>query len=401
MLDPLQCAACAAPVPLVAGEHGICPSCGASYPIPSTYQALRDEASANARKPDALALAKALGKPPPALVQACAMFDSTWFLLGGLGFWIAAGMTSSMLAMPWIGRHLFHINTYDVLAEARAFQLSLLVPLGTLAIGFTLTDWARKRGVVRGGLQSALAATPPTRSGGPKICHRCGSPLAPDLGALTARCAYCQADNLVEMPARWVEGMRAQAKGLVKEVDAASAVWIHERKALRRGLIVRSVAWSVVLVALWFIFGAGAGPSTTYASLAYDHAAGPPTELPVWRDELKSRSVDMFSCTRAAEGYEHRQTCDRGRCVINDLVPLRHGEDVRHQSPNLPDGSVVELQMHDQSFLTDDWATVASAPLSADHPAVTHVPYSGWYRIRITIPGVDHEAPWYCATVKR
>jgi len=65
-----------------------------------------------------------------------------------------------MLAMPWIGRHLFHINTYDVLPEARMPQLSLLVPLGTLAIGFTLTDGARKHGIVRGGLRvEALTRT--------------------------------------------------------------------------------------------------------------------------------------------------------------------------------------------------------------------------------------------------
>ncbi len=83
-LDPLQCAACSAPVPLVAGDHGICPSCGAAYPIPETYQALRDEAHANARKPAALALAKALGKPPPPLIRMFAIFSSTWFVMIGL-----------------------------------------------------------------------------------------------------------------------------------------------------------------------------------------------------------------------------------------------------------------------------------------------------------------------------
>src|SRR5689334_12115080 len=99
-LDRLLCASCGAPVPLVPGEQGTCPSCGASYPIPDTYRALRDEAIAAARKPEALALSKALGKPPPALLRAFALFSSPWFIFIGLGFWLVAGLTISVRAMP-------------------------------------------------------------------------------------------------------------------------------------------------------------------------------------------------------------------------------------------------------------------------------------------------------------
>src|ERR1700755_101956 len=94
-LDPLLCPGCAAPVPLVAGDRGTCPSCGASYPIPDTYQALRDEADANARKPEEPALGEGLGQPPPRVIRAFAMFSSPWFVMFGLGFWIAAGIAVS------------------------------------------------------------------------------------------------------------------------------------------------------------------------------------------------------------------------------------------------------------------------------------------------------------------
>jgi LSD1 subclass zinc finger protein len=400
-LDPLLCPGCSAPVPLVAGDRATCPSCGASYPIPDTYQALRDEANANARKPEARALAKALGKPPPLVIRAFAMFSSPWFVMLGLGFWIAAGITVSALAMPWIGRHFFHVNTYDVLSEARKMQLMMVVPIGTLVIGFALTSWARKRGMVRGGLQSALAASPPARPGGPKVCHRCAAPLAPEPGALTARCAYCQADNFVEMPHGWVVQMRAQAKRLEKEVDRAHHAWVRERRALRRGLLIRFGLWTAfLLVPIWFIFGAVSDNTEKYASLAYEHAAQPPTELPAWRDELKGRSVDLFKCDHAGDGYQYSPTCAGGSCAIHVLVPLRHGEVIHHQSSNLPNGSIVELQMHDEQWLDDGWLTVARAPLSAGQDAATRVPYSGWYRLRVTVPGGDHASRWYCATVK-
>jgi hypothetical protein len=66
----------------------------------------------------------------------------------------------------------------------------------------------------------------------------------------------------------------------------------------------------------------------------------------------------------------------------------------------LPTGSLVELQMHDQQFLDDVWLTVASAPLSAGHDAVTRVPYAGWYRLRVSVAGGDRGRHWYCATTK-
>lgn len=398
-LDPLQCPACAAPVPLVAGDHGACPSCGGSYPIPGTYQALRDAANADARKPEGLALAKALGKPPPLAIRMFAVFSSAWFVMIGLGFWLAAGMAASAAAMPWIGRHVFRVNTYDVLTAARQMQFMVLLPLGTLVIGFTLSSWARKRGIVRGGLQAALAATPPARAGGPKNCHRCAAPLAPEPGALTARCAYCQADNLVEMPAAWVEQMRAQARTLVKEVDAATRVWTEERRALRRGLLIRFIAWSLAFLALWFIFGGVASNSEEFPDLSYEHAANPPTDLPAWHDEVShGRVVDLFKCD-GDDGYQYMPSCANGRCAIYVLVALRHDEVIRHHSTDLPAGSVIDLQMHDQSWLSDGWLTVASAPVSAGTDAITRVPYSGWYRFRVTVP---KRAPYtYCTTLQR
>ncbi|HEY0252471.1 MAG TPA: hypothetical protein VGC41_13140 [Kofleriaceae bacterium] len=397
-LDPLQCPACSAPVPLVAGDHGTCPSCGATYPIPDTYQALRDEAAANARKPEALALAKALGTPPPAIIRAFAVFSSTTFVVIGLGFWVFLGMLASSLATPFIGKHVFHVNTYDVLTEARKMQLLMVVPFGALVIGFTLSAWARRRGIVRGGLQSALAARPPERANGPKTCHRCSAPLAPEPGALTARCAYCQADNLIEMPPTWVAAMRTQAKTLVTETEAAEIAWHRERRALRRSMITRFVLWTVLMVLpLWFIFGAVKDTAEQFEDISYAHPEKPPTDLPAWHTQVDARNLD-FRCSEPTDGFRQTPTCDRSGCGIYQLVALRHGDVVRHRA-DVPHGSTAELQMHVQGTLDDKWQTIDSAPVSTGHDAMTRVPYSGWYRLHIVVP--DDTPFQYCATTRR
>lgn len=386
-VDPLQCAACAAPVPLVDGDHGTCPNCGAQYPIPETYRALRDEAAAAARKPEALALAKALGKPPPAIIRMLAVFSSTAFLFLGMGFFIAAGVTLSIWLMPWLGRHLFHVLTYDVLSANRQMQLSIVVPFGLLVIGFTVASWARKSGITLGGLQAALAAAPPAKPGGPKTCRQCGAPLAPAAGALTARCAYCQADNLVELPPGWIATMRAQAKTLTQETKKAAKVWETERRALRRSLRKRFVLWTaVLLVPMWFIIGAAAGKSKE-------------GQLRSWQDAMGYRT-ETADCNEATDGIELEPTCRGDRCSFLWPIALRHGEVVRHVSRDLPAGSVVELQMHDETWFGDGWSTVASSPVSAGHPGATDVPYSGWYNLRVTVPQPVKKTYRYCVSVK-
>ncbi|HEY6037230.1 MAG TPA: hypothetical protein VIV58_23280, partial [Kofleriaceae bacterium] len=208
----------------------------------------------------------------------------------------------------------------------------------------------------------------------------------------------------VEMPPEWVRQMRAQAKRLVKEVDQAHAAWLRERRSLRRGLLIRFALWTgLLLLPIWFIFGAVSGSHEQYATLAYEHPEKPPTELPVWRDEVaQARSVDLFACDKPEHGFKYKPVCERGRCAILVLVALRHGEVVRHHSGAVPSGTIAELQMHDEQWLGDGWLTVASAPLSPDQDALTAVPYSGWYRLRVALPGPGEDRAWhqYCATVK-
>jgi LSD1 subclass zinc finger protein len=277
-----------------------------------------------------------------------------------------------------------------VLSDNRQMQLSIIVPFGLLVIGFTVASWARKGGITRGGLQAALAAVPPAKPGGPTSCRQCGAPLAPAAGAHAARCAYCQADNLVELPPAWIATMRAQATKLTQETRKAAKLWEQERRALRRSLFKRFVLWTaVLLVPMWFIMGAAAGKSS-------DRAPGEPGS---WQKAMEFR-YETSDCNEATDGIALEPVCSGEACTFSETVALRRGEVVRHVSRDLPAGSVVDLQMHDQTWFGDRWKTVASSPVSAGHPGATEVPYSGWYKVRVTVPQPVKKAYAYCGTVK-
>jgi hypothetical protein len=270
-----------------------------------------------------------------------------------------------------------------------------------VAIGIIVSGWAQKRGIQRGGLQAALAASPPEKAGGPKTCRQCGAPLATEPKQLAARCAYCHTDNLVEMPEQWVTKMRSYAKKLSKETKAAAALWATERKALRKSLIRRLVLVSLLLVLpLWLIFGAVSDPDN-YSSLAEANVAGPPRDLPRWRVEVKTRPIAALDCDGdLSVGYSYRTQCRGESCAFYRLAPLRADEVVTHVSSNLPSGSEVQLQMHEQTFYGEEWVTVARAPISSDQIGKTRVPYSGWYRFRVTVPSTSRQWWTYCATLR-
>ena len=165
-LTPLACVACGGAVPLVAGERTTCPFCAAEVEIPPAYRELRDaERTVDAEQREGHALALELRKVPSAPVRMLAMFDSAAFLWVGLSFWIVAGVVIGVVVPPVIGRW-FGVSTVDVLDERTQGFISLVLPLGTFALGVLGAGWARKRAIVRGGLQVLVAGRPAGRAGG-------------------------------------------------------------------------------------------------------------------------------------------------------------------------------------------------------------------------------------------
>lgn len=386
-------------MPLVASAHGLCPYCGASYPVPETYRTLHAESLAIEQRQRARALLEEIARPPPRLVRVLAVLGSPWFAILGAGLWLPLGIVLGLYLVRITGRHVFHVNTYDVLSDQRQQQLALLVPLLLIAIGVTSSVWARRRGILRGGLQAALAASPPTKPGGPTLCRQCSAPLSPTPNTLYARCAYCGVDNLTEAPPAWIAQMRAHARTMVRETAAAARMWKQDQAALRWRML-RNFGLFILLcvLPLHLIIGASAGREHRDESMLQIQAAGVPSQLPDWHESLAHRSVDG-SCTPPPSYRSVVLRCHTDGCDAYEVVPLRRDEVLTHVTTDLSDGSKLVLETHEESFLSDEWAPVAEVPLIAGKPVATRVPYSGWYRLHIETPRGDDRLHIYCASI--
>lgn len=384
-LTPLSCVACGAAVPLAPGESTPCPHCGATVAIPQAYRELRDaEQVVDADRREGHELALALARVPSAPVRMLAMFDSPLFLMFGLGFWITAGVFVGVLLPPVIGRW-FAVSTVDVLSPQLQSTISLVVPLGTFALGLLGAGWARKRAIVRGGLQAALAARGPERSGGPERCRQCGAALAVAARDTAVTCPYCRTDNLVNMPPAWLARMRKHAHALGREVAAARAQYDQQRRSLRTSLILRGIVGAlIVLPPATCMMGA----TDRFGSAPIEYAAGPPADLPSWRAERSSSLPPRGLCNPefvALGGIRMRaEDCDAEGCRYHRLVPLAHGEALRIVGDEVPPRTRVLLQVHEQTFLDDHWTTVARADV-ADTPVV-RAGLSAWYRVALLVP---------------
>lgn len=385
-LTPLACAACGGAVPLVAGERTACPFCAAVVEIPPAYRELRDaERSLDAEQREGHALALALAKVPSAPVRMLAMFDSALFVWVGLGFWIVAGVTVGVLVPPILGRW-FGVSTVDVLDERTQGWISMVLPLATFALGVLGAGWARKRAIVRGGLQSLLAARPPERAGGPQRCRQCGAALAVGAKDHAVGCPYCGTDNLVNMPPAWLARMQSHARALGREVAAARKQWDAERRSLRWSLVRRAI-FGVLLVGLPSTCVLGASPRRDTTPI--DHAAGPPGALPSW-SEHRTRSLPSRGFCEpgvvSITGFSTRaEDCDDRGCRFHRLVPLAKGEGVRVVSAEPPAESDVALQIHERLMLEDRWVTLTRGSL--DDTPTLWATLSAWYRLEFRVPG--------------
>lgn len=386
-LTPLACPGCGGAVPLAAGDRTACPFCAATVEIPPAYRELRDaERTVDAEQREGHALALALAKVPSAPVRMLAMFDSALFVWVGLGFWIVAGVTIGVLVPPVIGRW-FGVSTVDVLDERTQGWISMVLPLGTFALGLLGAGWARKRAIVRGGLQVLLAARPPERAGGPERCRQCGAALAVGARDHAVSCPYCGTDNLVNMPAAWVDRMRTHARALGREVAAARKQWEEERSSLRWSLVLRGI-FGVILVGIpsTCVLGASERRDTT----PIDYAAGDPGALPSWSEHRERSLPSRGFCTPgtvAFVGFSTRaEDCDGDGCRFHRLVPLGRGEAVRVVSAEtVPEGSDVALQIHERLMLEDRWTTIERGRL--EETPTLRATLSAWYRLEFRVPG--------------
>src|SRR4051812_14997101 len=99
-LQPLTCPQCAALVPLADAESVTCPYCQAAVPVPPEYRQLRvQRAELSAEKAAAAELYERLGRVPPRWLNQFQMFESIWFWLGGVAFFLTGALVVSVVLL--------------------------------------------------------------------------------------------------------------------------------------------------------------------------------------------------------------------------------------------------------------------------------------------------------------
>jgi hypothetical protein len=214
----LGCGSCGAPVAPQPAETSPCWSCGAAVPTPA---ALADKVRAAQRVAAGRGAAEArirswLEQPPAAAVNRwlAAVFMVRYGL--PLLLCLGSGQWAAILLGAWTIGRVCWLTIIDRFAYR---SLSL--------------DWA---------------ARPAAAPGAPPRCRACAAPIAPRAGDVIARCAACDADNVLG-----VDLARAEAEVQVARVDIEQFI---AAQAERRGWPRVQVGLGALATAVAFVWGA-------------------------------------------------------------------------------------------------------------------------------------------------
>jgi hypothetical protein len=191
-LKPIHCTGCGGAVPLLNQPRVICPYCGAGVVIPQDYlKAAQARAGESAARQAMEPLWEKLSRPVP-----------RW--LGTVGVLAVVFLPPALTLLA----HLLTFPPWSTLEILAKVAIPALVP------GATMWLWAAATGATTIAFQQTMAAAPAKDGRGPLCCRLCGAPLSIESEALSASCAYCGTDSVVQglpvvrMQIKWKKAMR-------------------------------------------------------------------------------------------------------------------------------------------------------------------------------------------------
>ncbi len=373
-----------------------CPACQAKVEIPEKHRdARRATEEIVSKEKTARGWLERAGRPPSAFLSWLTFLDGGLFWGVVLPVLLPIGVCLGTVIPPQIALAVAHVRLDDVLADTHLAALGIGLPFVVLALGLLLAGFGRKRTLTVSGLQAALAARSinPTQSAPGLVgkgiwgCRTCAAPLAVAADAVSARCDYCSADNLVSLPEAQLAAVRSRRDRLGEVIRSAEKDWHTLRSDLRASLFWR-LGFGGGLVALMTVPILGSKPS--YASPSTLDLAKPPNEMPsFWqhRAQAKQDACDPSRWTVSAVGHE---PCDEG-CQFDALVSPLAGEQIEVVGNALPIGTTIALQPRLVRFADVVWGdrAVAHTVEAVGRPVALPVEVGGWYRVRLGIPDTE------------
>lgn len=353
-----------------------------------------------------------LGRPPGWPLRALDRVTSG--VAGALGM-VAFAVWSSVTLINWgldRGEPWFHVNAWDWLAEDEQLLVVWGLTFSVLLVVYVLGAFGRRRVAELRGLQRALSARPPTRAGGAASCRQCGAPLSVPRRATGVRCAYCRTDNLVKIPADWLERRAGAVAQVAREAKAALGEHYAELRRLRLRLGLRVVVIALLAALLlgstfgrWLrgetgVFDLRAalrGPRELFDVRAGSALTGAPRpaapRVPV--DQCRSGYV-----LHAGEDVP----CHDGECAAGWFVALHAGESLR-----LSLGSAGRISFYSH-YKNRGWTAsygraeywggrLLEQAADASRAARFVAPSTSWYRVELRQRSVDERLE-LCAEIR-
>lgn len=381
-LEPLRCPACSAPVPLGTGDVATCAYCSAQVPVPEAYRKLRDaECEQSADRAAAEHLYATLGKPSGALDRWVALTTAGASVVIAIAYVILSlSAVLSLLAGFALGivlhliAPLIGIDLIDRLGGGTAYTLFAVALVALVLFPRWLNGYLHASGEIRKRLQASLAARAPERPGFPSTCRLCGAALDVPPGALGVRCTYCQADNLVAIPAAVVSAAGARQQRFHRSiVDAAERARVLRAEA-RAGL-PKAARRCAIFIVVFGLVGRGC------TSLDMDHG-----DTPGWSDSMSSpRTMSPWWDREHGVPIDTPFTPGMRDYVIalhrHEVLELVTRDDVQCTTVTLKNMTTFPLA-------TREWEMPWGPQTDGTYGGHWRAPYTGLYFV--TIIGIDH-----------
>lgn len=227
-LEPLRCTHCNAAVPLLDATRFSCPYCKAAVTVPAAYRELfvvheRELAVRHQLEQRFVAVTT----PPRRSVDRAAV--------------LLVLLLPALAAIAWVSLARYQPSIVGLFAGA-------IVP--ALVPGAVLSTWSAAVHATIVRFQLALACDPPANEGEPPRCRGCGAPLHLERDAISAHCAYCGTDSLIDH----VPGLASRLRSELRTLDEAIVALRVRKRLLIAGIVVAAVMLAgLVLAVLHFI----------------------------------------------------------------------------------------------------------------------------------------------------
>jgi LSD1 subclass zinc finger protein len=384
-MEILACSACGGQVPLGDGDSVTCPFCNAQVTLPEAHRALRDaERKDAAARTKAAELFKRYGKRPSLPLRiAAVVFHPIFLILDGFFLLLLVSMLGVLSVIDLLSP-LFHANLHDTIPDGPQGFGMFFIAAGSVLGGMALGIYGRRRIQSLKSLQATLAARPPTRAGESALCRECGAPLHVAGGAEGVRCAYCHADNLVDVPADWIGGIKADRARVGRAIEEAHAWLDAERRRIRTSMIQQLLIANAVLVGFVVLIIVNAKPNPGWRA-GWSIWVKPPRPMVRLQRGWDRNQLAIGKCETIDVLHEE---CPGGNCRVWLYAALRAGEHFK-----MTGATAVRTLMHSHFWWTKDPDGFGREVGGAEFTA----PWSAWYQLRVDFPEDKREL---CASVE-